>query len=367
MKSLLLFASALFVGSTSYGQITITDANLVDAFEVVTQAHDTVPSATIGSAGAAQTWNYSANVVEHTLDSMSFSTPGVLPPGSGYYPGANIAAYGELSNNAFLYLKKDATGLFMLGQVYWDGAAWKKYNRAETIVTFPSTMGTSFSEVITMDPMAFFVGFDPDAGGPHGFVDSIRYDQYTEVTSIVDAWGDITTPMGTFASIRQNKTSVNIDSLFQFVSGVWEPLSPEMEQAISQSAVQVKTDYNVTWWSNDPSARFPVMEMSHDNAGTVYTVTWLKESPSAGLYSMSANEVSVYPNPAQVSIVVETTNENVTEMVIYSNTGAVVSSVDVSSTKTVVNLTSFENGVYFYELRNASDEVMLIDKFIVQK
>ena len=34
MKSLLLFASALFVGSTSYGQITITDANLVDAFEV---------------------------------------------------------------------------------------------------------------------------------------------------------------------------------------------------------------------------------------------------------------------------------------------------------------------------------------------
>ncbi|MDX2362251.1 MAG: T9SS type A sorting domain-containing protein [Crocinitomicaceae bacterium] len=367
MKSLLLFASALFVGSMSFGQITVTDANLVNPFEMVKQAHDTVPTTTIGSAGAAQTWDYSSSVVEHFVDTLNFATPGTMPPGSAYYPGANLGAYEDINDNAFMYLKKDVTGLYMLGQVYWDGSAWEKKDAAETIITFPSTMGTSFTESSTTVLGTFLAGVDPDAGGPHGFVDSVKYVQFTDVLSVVDAWGDITTPLGIFASIRQNKTTDKTDSLYQLVAGVWEPLSPEMETMIGQPGVQVYSGYSVTWWSDDPSARFPVMEMSHDNAGTVYSVTWLNEAPSAGLHIVDADEVNVYPNPATNALTIELSNDNVTEVVVYSITGAVVSSVDVSSTKILIELTSFENGVYFYELRNAGGEVMLSDRFIVQK
>jgi hypothetical protein len=229
-------------------------------------------------------------------------------------------------------------------------------------------MGSSFSEVSTTDVFSIEVGFDPDGPGPHGTVDSIKVVNTTDKTATMDGWGDAITPMGTFPSIRQNEVTTETDTVFMLVGGSWLLLSPEMETLLGFSAVEVSTDYRMAWWSNDPSARFPVMEMSHDNAGTVYNVTWLKEAPSADVVEWDAiTNLEVYPNPATTNINFNVVSENGGIVVVRDLTGAKVATSALDQSGTTLSVENFNNGMYFYTVILSNGSIAKNGKFVVKK
>ena len=368
-KSLLIIGAFALMTTGINAQITVVQSNIVGNWEIVKQAQDTMPSGvTIGSAGASQTWDISTLVTEHYVDTLNFIGPAGTP-GVANFPTANMCMNSGPLDSTWIYLKKDATGLFILGQTFFEGAVQFNVNSPNTIITFPSTMGTTFSVSNSSGLFALDLGgVDPDGPGPHGTVDSVKIIRTADNDSDIDGWGDAITPLGTFEVIRQNEMTIETDSTFMLVAGVWEPLSALMESLAGIDAVSIDTNFQVSWWSNDPSAKFPVMEMSHDNAGTVYSVNWLKETPTAELDDLqSLSSVVLYPNPASDEISIKVSIENAGTVIIRDLTGSVVGSSSLSNSTTTVNVEHFNNGMYFYTITDNSGSALHTGKFIVKK
>lgn len=347
MKRTLLFA-AMIMSGISFAQITVNQGNIAGAGDVVVQDHDTIPSVAAPSGGANQVWDYSTGLNVSYEDTMNFVAPGWLNNAS-YFPSATLGA--TQTGGFEIYIINDATSLRSIGaagDLFGTGDKQIYINPADVMAQWPMNYNDSY----TTNSVQSLTILGSDVGAP---ADSIKNKTYTTKDVVVDAWGSMTTPYGTFNVLRVNETKYSVDSTWAYAFG--------MEQLVDSGA---DTTYNYTFWSDDPSARFPVMEMSHDNAGTVFNVSWLKEAPSAGLNTAAAIETNLYPNPASDVVILESENENISKMNVYNVTGTLIKSVTVNEVQTKVDVSSYNNGVYLYELVNGNNEVILTDRFVVK-
>lgn len=372
-KTLLSFLMLGVAGIvTTQAQITLQSTHIVGQGDIVEQAHDTLPTGiTIGSGGASQTWNFST-VANDFLDTTYFVDPTTLP-GNTNYPTANLGMYSTSEDSTWIFIDKNTNGLFVLGQSTYIQGNLTPINFAATIVTFPSTMGTNYNGNWDGSLGGYPFGQDPDGPGPHGMVDSIRIYRYATVTSNIDGWGNVTTPFGTFNSLRQVYVEMNEDSTQQLVNGNWEPISAATNNLIQfvlgspLPEVTYDTTRTARWWTDNSAARFPVIEIDHDAGGNAQSVTYLNASP-VGVTEEIANEsgVSVYPNPAKDQITF-ITNVNASNIQVFDITGKLMATHKLNSNQTTLSVTDIDNGVYFYTVYDLNGAVIGSDKFVVAK
>jgi hypothetical protein len=90
MKTKLFTIALAFISLNALAQITVTDNDIMDIGDVITQANDSLPSSliSIGNSGVNQFWDFSS------LQEMEIETIEVVSPvGTLYgsmYPNANI-------------------------------------------------------------------------------------------------------------------------------------------------------------------------------------------------------------------------------------------------------------------------------------
>jgi hypothetical protein len=368
MKTKLLLLVAAVIGSFfADAQITVNEGNVVGNFYIVRQAHDTLPSGvTIGQAGAAQQWDYASTVTEHEEDSMIFVNPTILP-GFQDFPNANLGATFGMQDSSYIFIKKDNTGMRMLGQSEVDMGNVMTFPYMSTIITFPSTMNTQFNEGNDFVMMRLEVNIDPDGPGPHAFVDSVKIIRRIDESSTMDAFGTTSTPLGVFNTIRQNLSTATTDSVFQKTNGSWEMLSTEMSTLSGMQPVETDMSYAVRWWSDNAAARFPVMEMDVDAGGNVQHVSWLKVSPIADIDSYGTIDFTIYPNPANDVITISANNTDIKNMVVYDMKGAVVLRSELNSIANNINVEQLEEGMYLVEMLNTEGAVISSDKFVIKR
>ena len=113
MKTKLFTITLTFISFNVFAQITVTDYDIMDIGDVITQANDSMPSSliTIGNSGPNQSWDFSS------LQEMDIETIEVVSPvGTLYgsmYPNANICVE---DNGDLLYLDKShSSGVKMVG------------------------------------------------------------------------------------------------------------------------------------------------------------------------------------------------------------------------------------------------------------
>ncbi len=373
MKKTLL--SLLMIGAvgvyTSYAQITLLDTDIVGMGDNVEVANDTTPSVTIGPSGASQTWNF-AGLNDHGSDTMRFRDPATYPS-SGNHPLANLGMTDTDEDSTWMFLNKSVSGLFIVGMHVVQSGQAVDLPVAGTIITFPSTMGTNFNGTWNGVLVTFPVGQDPDGPGPHGTVDSLRVTRETYTNSDVDAWGNVTTPFGTFASLRQNVLTEDADTTWQYVNGQWEVMSTTTQNFLAFVGVnQPKFEYDTTrtarWWTNDPAAKFPVVEMDYEANGTVNSVEWQKTSPTTGVTenNLASARVDLFPNPAKNNITISTEITNgVIE--ILDVTGKIVATTRINSSNTNLNISNLNSSIYFYNVKDATGTIVYTNKFVVSK
>jgi hypothetical protein len=345
MKRILLsILTVASFGATTNAQITIDNPDLMSIGDELVQAIDTIPgSITIGSSGASQTWNYST-LNEHILDSLSFQDPAPLL-GSTSFPNSNIGLTRSQTADLYYFLTKDAAGFYFDG-VYMNLFPTSVVPVNQTMLTFPSTMGTTFNESFINTPPESTVGFDPDGPGPLLTVDAIKVISNVTVNSTIDGWGDITTPIGTFGSLRQTVVEEKIDSIYIMVLGVWSAIPPLYAQAMNNiSPVEYDTIRTARWWNND----VVLMEMDYEMNGTVNKVTWHKSNNinNIGLEENNVElRISLYPNPTSSQITIDS-EEMIEEVTIFNICGELVQQ-EVSATFSVSTLS---NGVYVMNIQ----------------
>lgn len=354
---------------TSQAQITVNMVDVVDQGDVVEQASDTIPGGiTIGGGGASQTWNFST-LNEDELDTLFFMNPTPLP-GSSNFPSSNIGMVDTDQDSTWMYITKNGAGLFVDGAYQIQQGQATVLPFVATIITFPSTMGTNYSGTWS----GTLYGFDLSAL-PLG-LDSLKITRGTSSSSNIDAWGNVTTPFGTFPSLRQLVYQEDTDTTWEKSSatGLWTLISPATITVLAGFGVNV-TDisYDTTrtarWWTDDPTARFPIVEMDYEANGTVNNIDWQKSTPTVGLaeQTTAVSGVSLYPNPAKNEITIETSLTNNNSVKVFDVTGKLISDASFKTNKITLSVSNLDGGVYFYNILDVAGNVLHSNKFVVAK
>lgn len=360
-KNLLSLITLLGAGIIANAQITINQSHIVSAGDAVEQAVDTLGNTVtgIGPAGANQTWNFTS-MTEHYIDTLFFENH-TSYPGAGSISNANLGMRSSTEDSSWIFLNKGTTGLFVVGQSGYIASQFVTLNYAGTIITFPSTMGTNYSGNWWGKMYQQYVG---QMG-----VDSVRLTRGASTSSNIDAWGNVTTPFGTFASLRQNVTEINIDTVWTYQFGTWTVMDPNIAILFGVDPITHDTINTARWWTDDPNSKFPVLEMEYENNGNVTRVMWQKNSPFVGVEEMNAKPMfSLYPNPAKDMINIATDKIDNSIISIIDITGKEVKSIAFNTSNISLNISDLDAGVYFYSVRNrATGKITQTNKFIVTK
>ena len=361
-KTLLSFVMLTYFGIyNSQGQITINSSNVVDLGDAVQIASDTLGvGITIGASGTNQTWDFST-VSEHELDTLYFQDPASLA-GNGNFSSSNMGMIETNEDSAYYFITKNSSILRIDGSYVIEDGEGITFPVESTIITFPSTMGTNYSESWNGILLKFFVG--------QFGVDSVKVTRDSETTSIIDGWGDVTTPLGTFASLRQSTQENNIDTTWIYQAGSWSIIDAITAASFGFDPIAYDTTRTAIWWSNDPSVKFPVIEMDYKADGSIYGIDWLKATPNPlGIDQTFAEEkeVVLYPNPALNNITIATKLINNSRIKIYDVTGKLVASEQFNKASITLSVSDFNNGLYFYNINDVNRNVLYANKFVVAK
>jgi len=348
MKLKLLFGGIIFLlVLTSTAQITINRSNignLVGAY--VIQANDTtnLNALSPGNAGASQTWNLTG-IGNDFQDTMQFSRP-VADHCSKNYPNATLELQ-DTTTSIFIFDDNSVIEILgVCGILNPPDTSSIPFSPPQKHLTFPSTYNTTFSGQ-TKAVFQFPINPPPP--------DSARLIQTLTYNSLIDGWGTVNTPSGTFTCLRQKYTQYEIDSLFIYLSGIgWQPFgSPSYDTTI---------DYS--WWSkNNPF----IAQITTDFNGHIQNAKYMISS-NIGITEKKDSPItySVFPNPSNGKFALSANNSKITALEIYNVIGEkiFIKSINLDQSSVKVDLTNFPKGIYFIKIMEG--EKTQTEKLIIQ-
>lgn len=355
MKKLLLL-SLIGLSINANAQITITSADIATPTKVIFQADDTMPTISVGSPGTGLTWNFSS-LSNDSPDTLTFRPYSDAPNAS--FTSANLLVQ-QGSQPLYSYAVNSSSSLVNLGvngTINFDGTPtqYKSTNSpAETLALFPMMYTNNFTNdfVTTIYPFGVNIPYGPFT------IDSLRSKSTVHKTGLVDAWGTLTTPLGTYNVLRVKEIIVKHDTTDAYIAAVggW------------QNGIVTGADSSASyvWWAN--GIGFPLVQARMDSLGNVRNVEWLQALPMAvGVNELSAAAINVYPNPAQEQINFATDAKIVKAVQVYDVTGRQVVSFTVNSDISTINTSNYANGTYSYEVIGKDNTVVNRGKFAVAK
>jgi hypothetical protein len=340
MKTKILFAFALntLFFAPSFAQITVTSSSLAPIGSLVLQANDTTPGPTIvpGTAGTNQVWNFSA------LHNQKMDTIGIDDAGwttyAANYTTANVAF--AINRTGFYYLQANSTGLYVEGGVGHvpdpaNHVIQEHFAPHSPQIEWPADYGGSYIDNHIGTGRAAYNGFGST-------IDSVKIKYTTTSTVNLDAWGSITTPLGTFQALRQWRHSTDIDStwLRQVASSAW-----------SLARTTKDTIDHYTWYTNSATVGYPILSMDYKaSTNAASNVTWLfaNPKPSGILEQTDESSFSLYPNPASDAITLWLSNPELCTMSVSDMTGRLVCANQlISNNLSTIDIRNLNKGMYF--------------------
>lgn len=325
-----LLLGSLFLTGFSFSQITVTDSDLIQPSDLVEQAYDQSNSITHMAAGTDLSWNYSALLEDST---GQFSV-GMASWADGYaeFSDANLSG-DDNSGQGTLFLRKNTSSLDLLG-IYGDpigtgSNSALKFEPQSRITPLPLTYNTTDQNQYTLD-----FTIDPGVMG----IDSARTKQNVAQDFMADAWGEMTTPLGTFEVVRLMKMQVTIDSTWMYSMG--------LESLVDNNH---DTTYTYSFYTNDANVRYSLVEYDYDpDLGEITSqVTWLKALPTTSLEEVNLNTFSIYPNPAKDELTISSDDVAATYSLVDITGKRVLNGRTGSNGATTINVSNLKRGVYF--------------------
>ena len=283
----------------SFGQITITEANIPVIGDVYTEAHDTTQLNLIdeGPAGPNQSWYFQSTMSMDFEDSTLF-----LPVSASDYGN-------EFTEADYLMIPRSSPKVFAIvdsTQISLIGWEWRTkptdgrepyyhYDRPYKILSLPASYTTS-----SLDTTAYNFSVDRNDTLQTTpvliILDSLKTTNRTIINDTIDAWGTITTPDSTYNTIRQKTVSTMYDTTFMLTNFGW---------SVYDKSLTVETTYK--WWTDQ--LRAPVAEIIYEDTVMVqasYLKTTITGLPKAD-FTYAAASLNVdftdgsYNNPTSWS------------------------------------------------------------------
>ncbi len=307
---------------------TTTGANKVwDYSQLTAQNQNVKKYQTVASAGmlvnftfGPQTGNYAASYRSNAVDFDLSNIPVTLP-----------ITLGEISQ----FYKKDANKITTVGySLEVNGQKIPvKSDTIETKYIFPLTFGTNYTSrgftKLNLEPI---------------FAAEMK--QYRQIGSVVDGYGKVTTPFGTFDAIRI-KHSVSEQDSFN-LTGTW--------MGFAQPDVR-----HYEWLAT--AKKEPVLRITTRivaGVEVVNSVTYLTDQ-LLSTSQLEAMSFQFYPNPAR-EILTIASDLAIDQLIISDLNGKIVKSVSSVGVHQVVDIVELEKGAYF--ITAISNGISKIQKFV---
>ncbi len=286
-QPLLLSLITLLFGlsATAQTQISILSTDMPVINDVLARKADTMTVLSPGPAGADQVWtmtNLSSYIINETT---TVSAPSSTPYASSF-PGANIA----LSNDgvSFVYMNINASTSTVVGAsgdlLNFGTIFTIPFNPDILLHNFPRDYGSNFSDAYGWDITTSGASVNQPAAN------SVRTKRTSVVKDTTDAWGRLTTPVGTYDVLRVKRVDFSVDSN-------WFRLLPFGGYTFFSR--KVDTAYAYTWLAKE--TKLAVAELAYDSLDHPKKFTWSLTPPqiSIGLKEQNYSRyVEVYPSPA---------------------------------------------------------------------
>jgi hypothetical protein len=355
MKSILTTAFSILIVYASIGQITITYEDLLDVGDSVSLAGvDSIPSNfKPGPAGPDQSWDFS-NLIADTVYTLAFVEPDSTPYGASF-PSSNIATSGLVEGfgaEGWAYGTKNMTVFQIDGfagsyDILEDIVA--PFDPPEVMFDFP----VNYQDTIDSSSIMDIIIDSPEPG-----IDSIRIKVETTVNSIVDGWGEITTPVWTGEVLRFRDVRTTIDSSWIKVLFLWIFLESNTDTLVTYK-----------YMANDQG--YPVMQFNTNLSETEFSmVNFNMDATSVGteeLVTLTSTEFDLYPNPSDGTVYCRLQNAEVEgELIIYDLMGKKITSQPVTSSQKLYSfdMSGYPPGLYQVVLRG--EEHCIAKKLLVR-
>lgn len=339
-----------------------------DKFYMATDTNTTLGP---GPAGANATWDFSS-LVANTMDTVIFATPT-----NPEFPASNLSLQ-TATGSEFFFDKStsqlEALGFF--GDPIGVGVSLSvALDDPLTVLTFPTELGTNFTDSAFADVIVSDLPPDLTA-----FIDTLRVIRHSAVSSEIDAFGTLTTPLGVFNDVlRQKYEEYTVDSIFAYSQNGFPPFLPAgwsfidgfvaAQVGLSNPIITDETVYR--FFSS--TSKYYLMEISQ-NASNQTTSIEYQADPNDCCTSVSNKfmdnvDITVYPNPATNVLTFDISGlNNYAEIVVYDLSGRLVNNISVTNTKTTVDVSSMNGGMFIYRIiEKGTNNIVANGKFSVVK
>lgn len=342
-RFLITFSVAASLPILGNAQITITSEDVDPIGFVALQAQDTTLDASVNAGGSgSQTWDFSALKVQAS-DTLRVTAPSETPY-SSFYPSANLAA--KIDTAIYAYFEKNDDQLKLVGS--YGKLAYGPfqletgifYNPTQSLIRFPMELNGAYSEVVK----SVIQVPGSAVGAPY---DSVRLVTITERDVLVDAFGQLTTPTGSYETIRSTETEISLDSVY-IKTGIWFPLS----------GTDPDTTVFYNWWSNQNGLGFPVVQLQFNPDNGTSEATWLKELVSGTTLPLPTVAFSVAPNPSNGRFQVALPEQFQGSVEVLDLQGRPVTTLLVSGGSQPLDLPGAQTGIFLLVLKNQQNRVV---------
>lgn len=350
LKNRELLFLLLFISIKGFSQITLKQHNFVSIGDTIVEYYDKFPENKIdvGTPGENKVWDFS-NLKTADKDTLRIINPKITPFYNDF-PNSNMVLYSNNIHESWMFLNHSKDHLITIGVGYFIDNEKRLDYRNDTIIKFPfkyldkTSNKTLKEKIITKSVKG---------------LDSIKCTRVWEQNTLVDSWGDIILPTGTFLSLR-------IKHIINFTEYYYKKKKDEWV-LLSNSETNSSTFYQ--WWTDDDNAKHPVAQIVMDNDHEKpIIIKFLQAKPFLEILEeekrTNEQKLRIYPVPAKKDIFINLNKEEETYITLYTITGQVVKNITTNLLKIMVNIEGLQVGTYFLITRNKNGQVTGKGKFI---
>ena len=376
MKKLL---PLLFIGAigSANAQVIIDESDFPqpgDSFSFGTDLDVTdLTSLSLGTTGSGQTFDFSMLNTD-SLFTVGFYDPATVLAG-GDFPTADMAVD---QSGAFGFVEVNTGSVDVIGLGGDLGPQLGSPIPLElsipavdpwTIFTFPSSLGTAFTDTAIFDQKVLATGLLPAQISLvwNPAPDSVQIKRTVYMESTMDGEGVLTNVLGeTHNVLRMNVVETSIDTLWGWTaSGGWE-LPPALVQGFV-GLPGSSTVYRMRYLSE--SLGYYVVEFETNSAGVPQNATFISDATQCctGIEEIvAAGQTVLYPNPTSDNIRVRTGGD-IYQLNIMDMSGKLLQSEQLTIDGQTVQLNGLANGLYVYQMLDEAGKMAHTGRFSVIK
>ena len=361
-------------------QITITNASFPAVGDTLNEAVDNSPAVNNGTVGGSQTWDFTAlkaNVLRKTA-----VRPVTEGANSADFPAANLI-FKSLNGNVAgteQYMKSSTSKIEYIG---YSGNAPANLGFKVNAVFNPS-------EILRRAPMKFFdnsvtnsalnitfpASIIPDSLLGGFKPDSIRINFKSNRVDLVDAWGKMNIPNGSFDVLREKRTNftdTKIEVKLPIVG--WFDATSFLGGGAGGASFGKDTTVQYHYFSNTAKEPIAVVSVDPLKNDSVLTVTFkpinIKITDINEILDVAdVNSLSLYPNPAvnEVNIKVSDVPTGNYNLVVYNILGRqIMRKSYYINGNTVIkeDVTALPKGNFLFSLSNSSGKIINTKRLLI--